>query len=229
MCGGDVRRSARPAGRSAPATTGPALARPCACRSPGNVPPPSPLWHSFFGAFFGATAGRARTYAAHQHPPVQLARVAALGPARAARRLALGFALVLAAKEGSKRAARAALPPLYRFFPLALRRLWQPPLHSLCPPGAVQDPRLRELPHTVQGRPYDVEVTARFFGWSRGRGGGRAAEQGGAGRPSGPALRPARHSFLYLIYSTPLMSHRYAGLGFAVMELTPRLISALGW
>lgn len=53
----------------------------------------------------------------------------------AARRLALGFAIVGVLKEGSRAAFKAALPLLYRFFPLPIRRLWQPPVHNLYRPA----------------------------------------------------------------------------------------------
>lgn len=53
----------------------------------------------------------------------------------AARRLALGFAIVGVLKEGSRAAFKAALPLLYQFFPLPIRRLWQPPVHNLYKPA----------------------------------------------------------------------------------------------
>lgn len=181
----------------------------------------------------------------------------------ALRRLGVGFAVVAAMKEGSKPVFLAVLPLLYRFFPLPIRRLWQPPVHNLAapPPAAAgqqqrwlngrqsadgdsthdeallgqqgserqsggvrtrraaaaaaaaamehtqgggkqaagsaapasgplgalppQDPRLAELPHDAQGRPWDVVVTARFFS--------------------------------------------YAAIGVAVAGVSPRLLEALGW
>lgn len=179
----------------------------------------------------------------------------------ALRRLGVGFAVVAAMKEGSKPVFLAVLPLLYRFFPLPIRRLWQPPVHNLAapPPAAAgqqqrrpngrqsadgdsthdeaplgqqgserqsggvrtrraaaaaaavehtqgggkqaaasaapasgpsealppQDPRLAELPHDAQGRPWDVVVTARFFS--------------------------------------------YAAIGVAVAGVSPRLLDALGW
>ncbi len=57
----------------------------------------------------------------------------------ALRRLGVGFAAVAVMKEGSKPLLLALLPLLYRFFPLPIRRLWQPPVHNLAaaPPAAA--------------------------------------------------------------------------------------------
>lgn len=190
----------------------------------------------------------------------------------ALRRLGVCFAIVAAMKEGSKPVFMAVLPLLYRFFPLPIRRLWQPPVHNLAAAPAAaaaaaersqpqqeeqqgrngrqhagscsaneeasqdrhdggrqtgvrtrrsaaaaaaaaaeahqaggskqggqtaaaaseqlktlppQDPRLAELPHDAQGRPWDVVVTARFFS--------------------------------------------YAAIGVAVAGVCPRVLNALGW
>ena len=191
----------------------------------------------------------------------------------ALRRLGVCFAIVAAMKEGSKPVFMAVLPLLYRFFPLPIRRLWQPPVHNLAAAPAAaaaaaaersqpqqeeqqgrngrqhagscsaneeasqdrhdggrqtgvrtrrsaaaaaaaaaeahqaggskqggqtaaaaseqlktlppQDPRLAELPHDAQGRPWDVVVTSRFFS--------------------------------------------YAAIGVAVAGVCPRVLDALGW
>jgi hypothetical protein len=172
----------------------------------------------------------------------------------AARRMTLGFLVVVALKEASRAALLAGLPLLYRFFPLAVRRLWQPPVHNLAAPlqrqastassahsadldgfvhvqhgqqqgkqqqaqehqrvlrsgrqhsggrrqrrrsaiasrkaaslgelqqldfmngaqqlaraGSMQspaDPQLAELPHNAKGKPWDVDVTSRFFAYA---------------------------------------------------------------
>lgn len=73
---------------------------------------------------------------------------------------------MLVSKAVFKAAAMVALPPLYRGFPLVLRRLWQPPVHNLCDARAIIDPRLKGLPHGPTGRPRDVEATARFFAYA---------------------------------------------------------------
>lgn len=113
-------------------------------------------------------------------------------------------------KEASRALLLRTLPLLYRFFPLAIRRLWQPPVHNLSAPAQPQvrrggprtraaaaaaetaaapaaaiDPRLAELPHNAQGQPWDVVVTSRFFA--------------------------------------------YAGIGLAVAGVAPRLFDRLGW
>lgn len=131
----------------------------------------------------------------------------------ALRRLGVGFAVVAVLKETSRAVFLALLPILYRFFPLSIRRLWQPPMHNLAKPAAPASgggmrtrsaaaataeadstpqpappstgPRLAELPHNAVGQPWDVDVTSRFFA--------------------------------------------YASIGVAVAGVTPRLLEKLGW
>ncbi len=79
---------------------------------------------------------------------------------------AAGFALVLVSKDACRQALLVALPLLYRFFPLVLRRLWQPPMEDLYKGKGLRDPRLQELPHDPSGNPWDVAVTARFFAYA---------------------------------------------------------------
>lgn len=136
------------------------------CPRPLSYTPSFEFTTSFFGAFFGGTAGVARTYSRFYAVPIQLAGVWSHGPAWVARRVALGLAIVVACKEASRAFFLAALPPLYTFFPLRARRLWQPPVHNLAPPGAVADSAMRPLPHSAAGRPFDVDVTARFFAYA---------------------------------------------------------------
>ncbi|KAL4440217.1 hypothetical protein ABPG75_003218 [Micractinium tetrahymenae] len=111
---------------------------------------PRPLEHtpsfqfstSFMGAMFGLVVGIAWMSPYAHQPGVQLAQLWS-GDRRllgsrllwAARRLALGFAVVGTLKEGSRAAFKAGLPFVYRFFPLAIRRLWQPPVHNLWRPA----------------------------------------------------------------------------------------------
>jgi hypothetical protein len=99
-------------------------------------------------------------------PPVSLSFVLSKPWWWMLRRLVAGFALVIASKEVSRAVAFAVLPRLYTFFPLALRRLWQPPKHDECPDEKIENPALKGLPHTPAGRPYDVEVTSRFFAYT---------------------------------------------------------------
>lgn len=77
-----------------------------------------------------------------------------------------GFVLVLASKELSRKVLLVLLPELYRFFPFRLRRLWQPPVHSLCQPKDIADPEMRELPHDAKAKPWDVVSTSRFFAYA---------------------------------------------------------------
>lgn len=74
--------------------------------------------------------------------------------------------MVVVCKDAARQALLVLLPVLYRFFPFALRRLWQPPVHNLCKPAAMADPRLRELPHDAKGDPWDVVSTSRFFAYA---------------------------------------------------------------
>ncbi|KFM24438.1 Dihydrosphingosine 1-phosphate phosphatase YSR3 [Auxenochlorella protothecoides] len=120
---------------------------------------------SFLGASSGVVAGSARTWPAHHAPGILLSRVAAAGAPAAARRVALGLAMVAAAKAAARVACAMLLPLLYRFFPTTLRALWQPPVADMCAPGAKRDPRLAALPHTAAGVPWDVEITARYFSY----------------------------------------------------------------
>ena len=101
------------------------------------------------------------------------------------RRLLAGFTIVLASKELSRAVTFALLPRFYMFFPLALRKRWQPPVHNQCAKNKIVNPVLVGLPHTPRGVPWDVDVTSRFFA--------------------------------------------YAGIGFAVCDLAPRLFAALDW
>ena len=179
-------------------------------------------------AMYGVVLGAVLMPTAHQ-PAIQLPQLWGAGGATlvgsralwAARRLVAGFAVVALLKEAAKAFFLVALPLLYCFFPLAVRRLWQPPVHNLAAPPATgaavadtaatqqeqqrhgsgvrrraaaqaasaaagdgpegdaapaaaakqaaappQDPRLAELPHDAQGRPWDVVVTSRFLSYT---------------------------------------------------------------
>ena len=110
-------------------------------------------------------------------------------------------------KAVSKAVCRTVVPPLYRFFPLRYRALWQPPVHGTplkedggvgarTRSGASADRKGRDgqsaaslaqaaLPLNAAGQPWDVDVTVRFFA--------------------------------------------YAGIGFAASEVAPRLFRHLDW
>lgn len=132
---------------------------------------PTPMKHtptyeftvSFAGAAAGCSVGMARTWAV-QFVPGVLIRSMPFGAIWLARRIALGLASAFVAKEVAKRVLTLGLPLLYQYFPIALRSLWQPPVKDL---GAKlkRDVRLSRVPHTEDGRPWDVEITARFFAY----------------------------------------------------------------
>lgn len=132
---------------------------------PLNPTPTFEFSTSFMGVVFATLIGVSRHPEFFQ-PPVSLAVVLAQPWWWVPRRLAAGFALVVACKEASRAGATALLPRLYAFFPLALRRLWQPPKHDECTDGKIENPALKGLPHTAAGRPFDVEVTSRFFAYA---------------------------------------------------------------
>lgn len=68
-----------------------------------------------------------------------------------------------AARELSKKAAQAVLIPVYGTFPLGLRRLWRPPIHSL-----AQESKLAAhgIPVDGSGFPWDVLTTSRFVSYA---------------------------------------------------------------
>lgn len=71
-----------------------------------------------------------------------------------------GFALIVAMKPLTKQVVVSMLPMVYKVVPVNLRRLWQPPLHSLKPPTH------EGIPVDEHGQPWDVSVTARFISYA---------------------------------------------------------------
>ena len=63
-------------------------------------------------------------------------------------------------KPLSKQIVVTLLPLVYLVVPVNLRRLWQPPLHSLKPP------KHEGIPVDEEGKPWDVAVTARFISYA---------------------------------------------------------------
>ena len=134
---------------------------------------PKPLNHTptfefstaFMGVMLGAVLAVSR-FPEFYSSPVAVDNIRTKPLWWVVRRLLLGFSLVLASKNVFKKVARTMLPRLYRFFPTALRRLWQPPVHNRCSDEKIEDPLLKGLPHAENGRPWDVEVTARFFAYA---------------------------------------------------------------
>lgn len=120
---------------------------------------------SIMGVMFGTTTAVSRFQEYHKNP----IRINELGDVHYAwhiRRLMAGFAILMASKVVFKALSFALLPRLYLFFPLKLRRLWQPPVHNQCLPKNMENPALRALPHSPRGKPFDVEMTARFFAYA---------------------------------------------------------------
>ena len=76
---------------------------------------------------------------------------------------AAGLAVIAANKEASKALLLKLLPLVYWVIPLPIRRLWQPPLHSL----AKEHPKqYAGMPLDEKGIPWDVQITARFLSYS---------------------------------------------------------------
>jgi membrane-associated phospholipid phosphatase len=132
---------------------------------PLNPTPSFEFSTAFMGVLFGVLTGVSRNRGFFE-PPLRLRETLSMSPLWHIRRLTAGFAIVLACKEVFRAIAYAILPVLYQFFPIRLRRMWQPPVHSQYPLDAVQDPRLKGLPHGASGRPCDVEATSRFFAYA---------------------------------------------------------------
>lgn len=118
---------------------------------------------SFVGAASGISVGMARCWADLMAPGI-LIHTLPFGTLWLLRRVVVGLGAAAAAKEAGKKLAGVLLPILYRGFPVTLRACWQPPVADL---GAKlkKDPRLTRLPHTAGGRPWDVEITARYFSY----------------------------------------------------------------
>ena len=74
-----------------------------------------------------------------------------------------GFFLVLANKSVSKQVALWLLPAFYALYPLALRRLWQPPMHTVAEQHGLG---LAEIPCNEKGVPWDADITARFLAYA---------------------------------------------------------------
>lgn len=71
-----------------------------------------------------------------------------------------GFVLVIVMKPLSKQVVVTFLPLVYKMVPVDLRKLWQPPLHSLKPP------KHEGIPVDENGQSWDVSVTARFISYA---------------------------------------------------------------
>lgn len=177
----------------------------------------------------------------------------------AARRLALGFATVGALKEASRAAFKAALPFLYRFFPLPIRRLWQPPVHNLYKPaqeaaaaaaaGKAARAAQQEAPDAFQ-QEQDMSQQEQQQGMELATANGhsarrrRGAQHNGSAGPKGSGacgdqtpgtdarlLAALPHNEAGLPWDVDVTSRffAYAGIGLAVAGVSPRAFEALGW
>lgn len=79
-----------------------------------------------------------------------------------ARRLLVGYLVVVFSKSISKAFFSSFLPFLYVAFPMPVRKLWQPPVHDLFSTTS----RTPSMPRIQDGSPADVDATARFLSYA---------------------------------------------------------------
>lgn len=77
-----------------------------------------------------------------------------------------GFAIMLFVKSVCKSMAELVFSIVFDLFPLSFRRLLQPPMHNVCPPDNIRNPKVKSLPHSSQGFPLDVDVVVRFVSYA---------------------------------------------------------------
>ncbi|DBA69260.1 TPA: hypothetical protein ACH3X2_013000 [Trebouxia sp. C0005] len=132
---------------------------------------PKPLRHtpsyefttSFGGVCWGLVVGMSRQHLIYrQNHPGQFVRIvqSRAGVIALLQRVTLGFVLVVVMKPLSKQVVVIFLPLVYKLVPVDLRKLWQPPLHSLKPP------KHEGIPVDENGQSWDVSVTARFISYA---------------------------------------------------------------
>lgn len=80
--------------------------------------------------------------------------------------LIAAYSIMLVAKAVSKQIVLLILPGLYCVFPVELRRIWQPPVHTTCKLEDIRDVRMRILPHNEDGHAWDIVTTARFISYA---------------------------------------------------------------
>ena len=215
-----------------------------------------------------ACASQAHRVSTSPYPhPAQLAQLWLGGGGRLAgsrvlwalRRLGLGFGCVALLKEGSKPALLALLPLLYRFFPLPIRRLWQPPVHNLsaapaaptAAPGCKQQQRNgqrhasgdsvdEEAPSGQQNaarpgvRTRRSAAAAAAASWSSEQA-ANAAEHASAEPAALPPQDPRLAGLPHDRHGRPwdvvatARFFSYAAIGVAVAGVAPRLLAALEW
>lgn len=166
---------------------------------------------SFMGVLFGGMLGVNRMYDDFYVSPIVLKDVWGMVEGggwgwggvhsynwwwwkKAGRRLAIGFLLLIVCKEVSRAVFNALLPIVYRGCPMAIRKLWQPPVGNLykCKTSpllsssstrrggshrgtttnvdrdttAADNEDLLFLEGDESGKPWDVKITARFFSYA---------------------------------------------------------------
>lgn len=67
-------------------------------------------------------------------------------------------------KEACHVSLISLLPNVFGLVPSVIRMLWQPPLPSLC--GCSGKCVHRHVPINAKGQAWDVDITARFFGYA---------------------------------------------------------------
>ncbi|EFN52812.1 hypothetical protein CHLNCDRAFT_138478 [Chlorella variabilis] len=217
---------------------------------------PRPLAHtpsyefttSFMGSMFGVVAGLAELWSGRDR------LLAGSRLLWAARRLGVGFVVVGAFKEGSRAVLLAALPLLYRFFPLPVRRLWQPPVHNLAkaPPQQQQQQQQHRKGKNSQQeeeqdgflQQQDGKLAAAAAARQRRRslrGGAAPAAEGlaaagaaaeeAAASPVDPRLAELPHNAQGLPWDVDVTSRffAYSAIGVAVAGVVPRILEALDW
>ncbi|DBA89119.1 TPA: hypothetical protein ACH3X1_016289 [Trebouxia sp. C0004] len=132
---------------------------------------PKPLRHtpsyefttSFGGVCWGLVVGMSRQHLMYRrNKPGQFVQIiqSRAGVIALLQRVTLGFVLVIVMKQLSKQVVVTFLPLVYKMVPVDLRKLWQPPLHSLKPP------KHEGIPVDEDGQSWDVSVTARFISYA---------------------------------------------------------------
>lgn len=119
---------------------------------------------SFMGVSFGMNIGVSRMSA--QYSAIQTVSVMRHGLSWILRRAFAAYSIMLVAKAVSKQIVLLILPGLYCVFPVELRRIWQPPVHTTCKLEDIRDVRMRILPHNEDGHAWDIVTTARFISYA---------------------------------------------------------------
>ena len=135
--------------------------------------------------------------------------------------------MVALLKDASRAVLLRTLPLLYRFFPLAIRRLWQPPLHNLAAPAPAQ-------PRGAQPRRGPRTRAAAAAAAAGDAGDGELAADAAAAAAAAavdPRLAELPHDSRGQPWDVVVTSRffAYAGIGVAVAGVAPRLFDRLGW